>query len=701
MSISLLQSPTRVVKVSPPEVQLALHSSNHHIMTSDGTGSGVGGAASSSIPPPLTYATLSSYSKADLIEKVLQLQSLLTAQCPSPQRASSPRINCERRKREYAKIKEESKERGSMVALAPPRSSSLPPSPYVISLSVMVIHKRSVVVLPLPSLIHRNDLGGLLEEEREPDTPVVAARYLGDTFAPEGPSFRDFSRLSYSEDRNEEDEKKGIVAHAVPPLKPLQTLKSGQDDPRGNMIEGALASQPLFFGKKLFVDNEPQPVALTTRVYQREEGEPSPKRPVHYRDCYTKASLLTSGANAAVAQFRSASQPCPLLDDDALVSSRTYAHFRPRFHGGIRGGPVLTPVSPFGMEVYQYIVKTFCLRNNCRHHPDDIEGFGRTLLMLCQDVQNILKAEPRHGSMASPCYVFGDLHGNFRDLFYFMDGLISFQDLRYTPHRFMFLGDYVDRGEFSVEVVAYLFAMKVLAPEKILLLRGNHEDTLVCGDVGGYGSTSFRAQCHTLFGVSLGEEVWLRVTQVFMYLPLSANIDHSIFCAHGGIPRYDGSGPDDRLEQLQREDVPPMASFFEVPEQETSDHERLRRLAMDTCWADPAEDESLLDRHGFGDNPRGSGVILFGSTAVEAFLVKNKFHYIFRAHQEKADGLKLCKHSRVFTIFSTSSYVGHTNGAGMVLVADGKIRLIVKNADVEEDDEMSSGFEDGRDSEEY
>lgn len=455
-----------------------------------------------------------------------------------------------------------------------------------------------------------------------------------------------------------------------------------------------------------------------------DDDEPSPKRPSHYHDPSTNeehAAALSRGAGmpphllyeSTHRRFRRASASPPglgglsprdiSLDSNAMVSVNTLHSFFHRFRSsqGRRSGggrmrrcgtaAVQTPVSSFATAIYLYIVKTFAVQNGCQHDPNDVEGFGRTLLTLCGDVQRILKSEPRHGHMTSPCYVFGDLHGNFRDLFYFMDNLISFQDLRYTPHKFMFLGDYVDRGEFSVEVVAYLFAMKALAPDKILLLRGNHEDTLVSGDVQGYGNTSFRAQCHSLFGVTLGEEVWGRVSQVFMYLPLTANIDGAIFCTHGGIPRYDGRGEDNRLEQLMREDFPPMESFFEVPEQESSDHAELRRLGMDACWADPADDESNLDAHGFGDNPRGTGVILFGNAAVDTFLDRYGFQYIFRAHQEKADGLKLSKNARVFTIFSTSSYAGHQNGAGVVLVANGKIRLIVKNADPDYDEEDDDG----------
>ena len=105
-----------------------------------------------------------------------------------------------------------------------------------------------------------------------------------------------------------------------------------------------------------------------------------------------------------------------------------------------------------------------------------------------------------------------------------------------TAGQFLFLGDYVDRGKNGIEVVAYLFANKLLNPKKVFLLRGNHETRSVNGWHEYYGERAFITQCVSRFG-NRGHEVWEAINKVFDVMPLAATIDNSIFCVHGGIPR--------------------------------------------------------------------------------------------------------------------------------------------------------------------
>ena len=89
-----------------------------------------------------------------------------------------------------------------------------------------------------------------------------------------------------------------------------------------------------------------------------------------------------------------------------------------------------------------------------------------------------MSSEPRLLRLKSPIYVFGDFHGNIQDLLAFSHILWPL-GMHLTPGSFLFLGDYVDRGAYSIEVLAYLFAQKIMLPEKVFLLRGNHEVKVV------------------------------------------------------------------------------------------------------------------------------------------------------------------------------------------------------------------------------
>lgn len=135
------------------------------------------------------------------------------------------------------------------------------------------------------------------------------------------------------------------------------------------------------------------------------------------------------------------------------------------------------------------------------------EQFAKDLLKLAARMKTMFEREPRVVFMQSPAYVFGDIHGNLEDLHFFSDNIWRL-GMSLTAGSFLFLGDYVDRGLHCLECVAYLFAMKLQLPNKVFLLRGNHETRDINGWEEHYGERSFMYQCRKRFGDSTGYRVW-------------------------------------------------------------------------------------------------------------------------------------------------------------------------------------------------
>jgi diadenosine tetraphosphatase ApaH/serine/threonine PP2A family protein phosphatase len=292
------------------------------------------------------------------------------------------------------------------------------------------------------------------------------------------------------------------------------------------------------------------------------------------------------------------------------------------------------------------------------------------LLELCDEAIAVLEKEPTVLRLNAPCKVFGDIHGQLSDL------LLLFATFGAPTHHggdiqlcnYLFLGDYVDRGSHSMEVITLLLALKVTYPDRIFLLRGNHEARQV------NSKYTFMAECNERLGYYHGAEVWERFNKVFDYLSLSAIIGGRIFCVHGGL------GPD-TVSIREIESLSKPISYVEPPfsAQMAPQLVRMNRMLMQLLWCDPADNDSTGGT--FGDNPLRTGgnaslgIFKFTSHVVNQFCVANDVDMILRGHQVVQEGVEVFASGRLLTVFSATNYCGvMKNNGAIVLIND---RLII------------------------
>lgn len=237
---------------------------------------------------------------------------------------------------------------------------------------------------------------------------------------------------------------------------------------------------------------------------------------------------------------------------------------------------------------------------------------------LCNKIRPMLLIEPTLLEISGPIHVVGDIHGQINDLVHI------FKSVGLPPYaKWLFLGDYVDRGRHSVEVICLLFALKIKYPYQIYLIRGNHE-TRDMTEIFG-----FEKECRE----KLSHTIWPLFCTTFDALPLAAVINSTIFCVHGGI------SPDlFSIHQIREIDRP-----FDIPQ---------NGLVTDLLWSDPNPNVEE-----YGQSSRGS-TVTWGLSPVKKFMQDNKLTMVVRGHQVALNGFDypFYPNKSIVTLFSASNY---------------------------------------------
>ena len=250
------------------------------------------------------------------------------------------------------------------------------------------------------------------------------------------------------------------------------------------------------------------------------------------------------------------------------------------------------------------------MAKDCKYLPEN------DLRKLCDIVLEHLMEESNVHPVATPVTVCGDIHGQYYDL----------QELFRTgghpqETNYIFMGDFVDRGHYSLETLTQLLLFKAKYPHKITLLRGNHESRQITQVYGFYD------ECMTKYG---NANPWKHCCKVFDYLTIAAIIDECILCVHGGLSPEIKSL--DQIRTIERDQEIPNKGAF-----------------CDLVWSDPEDIDS------WAISPRGAGW-LFGAKVTNEFNEVNGLNLICRAHQLVQEGHKYWFDQKLVTVWSAPNY---------------------------------------------
>lgn len=281
-----------------------------------------------------------------------------------------------------------------------------------------------------------------------------------------------------------------------------------------------------------------------------------------------------------------------------------------------------------------------------------------TIMILAKASQKLFASQPVLAEASVPCRVFGDIHGQIRDLLLLLHTWgFPGERCSHSPNgpSFVFNGDFVDRGEHGLEVIGLLLALKVAMPEKVWLVRGNHED--------------------------MGRKTYDMIQEAFDQLPIACLIDSSVLCVHGGIG--DGKWDLNELRAVQR------------PIKDKDLGSIGLRWILNILWSDPIEDDANRSSDEEGDSivfgvhesPRINSVMLFGWDVTKTFCARNNISMIVRSHQCKRSGLgfDVMHDNMLIRVFSARDYEGGSNDGAVLLFreafrepSDGRKQLVVR-----------------------
>ena len=271
------------------------------------------------------------------------------------------------------------------------------------------------------------------------------------------------------------------------------------------------------------------------------------------------------------------------------------------------------------------------------HSPFSVRQIGyiwTEFTKLSNNYSNLIILD-KIGPQFNNLLIVGDIHGDLNSTLRIMRPF-----LEEKVDSMVFLGDYVDRGDFSFLNILYLICMAIVWPKRIILLRGNHEDLELNLKFGFYDEVSKyfpqRQECQAVLAI---------LDSIYNLMSLVAITPQRSICLHAGIPK---SVP--RLEIVDQ--IPkPHKDYRNI--QDEALKAKIEEAFLQIRWNDPAS--KILNNL---DERSYHGYYYYTLTDTHLFLERNKMLRLYRSHEDPRGGYQEVFPNILYHIFSSEPYFG-------------------------------------------
>ena len=264
---------------------------------------------------------------------------------------------------------------------------------------------------------------------------------------------------------------------------------------------------------------------------------------------------------------------------------------------------------------------------------------------LINDCKNFLMKSPTVITLRSPVKIFGNINGQYNDLMRYFSLFGRPSELRGDIESldYLFLGNIVNRGAFSLETFCLLIALKVKYNANFHILRGSQEDIELCKLYG------LAEECKDKLNENINDKnsIYKKICDLFDYLPLAAIINNQIICVHSGIGEH--------VKNIS--DINSIKKPYNVKD---------NIIVQEILWSSPNNNSNKEEYKGnnFTNNYRKYH---FDEKMLNNFLTNNKLKMLIRSHDVIDSGIEKSFNDKCITVFSATNYCGTIQNTGALL----------------------------------